>query len=205
MVPATAPPRARSHTRPGLRTATLLLALFALTAALAAESAGSVAEAEPDGDARVAVRPVPGAVLRGFEPPTSPYGPGHRGVALAAGSGDEVVAALDGVVTWAGPVAGVGWVTVDHGGGLDTTYGDLDPVAVTPGADVAAGDTLGWLAGRATHLHWGARRDGEYRDPLALLGRWRPRLVPTEAADDRHAPEATGRDPAAVAARRAAR
>ena len=31
-----------------------------------------------------AIRPVPGRVVRFFDPPEHPYGPGHRGVDLAA-------------------------------------------------------------------------------------------------------------------------
>jgi murein DD-endopeptidase MepM/ murein hydrolase activator NlpD len=124
------------------------------------------------------VLPVAGGVIRGFSPPATPYGPGHRGVDLAAEPGTAVRAALGGSVHFAGPVAGHGWVTVDHGGGLVTTYGWLDPIVVARGQHVGTGGVLGHLAADAAHLDWGARRDGTYIDPLSLLGRWRARLVP---------------------------
>ncbi|HVM20352.1 MAG TPA: peptidoglycan DD-metalloendopeptidase family protein [Egibacteraceae bacterium] len=129
-----------------------------------------------------AVPPVPGRVVRHFDPPATRYAAGHRGVDLRAHAGDPVVAAMGGTVTFAGRVAGIGWVTVNHGGGLDTTYGPLDPPAVSAGDVVPAGWLLGFLARDATHLDWGARLAGEYVDPLALLGRWETYL--TLAVDD---------------------
>lgn len=135
-----------------------------------------------------AVRPVVGAVVRPFDPPVNPYGAGHRGVDLAAAPGEHVRAALPGTVAFAGPVAGRGWVTVDHGGGLRTTYGDVVP-SVGVDDEVGAGDVIGQLADGARHLDWGARLarigggaegpgdPGDYIDPLSLLERWRPRLT----------------------------
>jgi murein DD-endopeptidase MepM/ murein hydrolase activator NlpD len=130
------------------------------------------------------VAPVPGPVIRGFEAPPSPYAAGHRGVDLAAAPGEEVRAALPGLVTFSGLVAGKGWVTVRHeqaAGGLETTYGDLDPRIVAAGDRVKAGQPLGLLDAAADHLDWGARLDGRYIDPLALLGQWEVHLVREEA------------------------
>ncbi len=127
-----------------------------------------------------AVLPVDGPVVRGFDPPATPYGSGHRGVDLAVPPGTPVHAALGGTVTFSGQVGGRGWVTVAHGGGLDTTYGWLDPREVRAGEHVRTGQRLGLLAADASHLDWGARLDGAYLDPRSLLGRWRARLV----ADD---------------------
>jgi len=121
--------------------------------------------------------PVAGALLRSFSRPASAFGPGHRGVDLAGAPGEEVVAALPGTVAFSGVVVGTGWVTVDHGGGLDTTYGPLDPRRVATGQRVDAGEVLGRLAAAASHLDWGARLDGGYIDPLRLLRPWRLHLV----------------------------
>jgi murein DD-endopeptidase MepM/ murein hydrolase activator NlpD len=126
------------------------------------------------------VRPHDGPVVAPFDPPQSRYGPGHRGVDLAGRPGESVRAALPGTVTFAGPVAGVGWVTVRHSDGLDTTYGPLDPRRVEVGERVAAGQVLGVLAAGATHLDWGARRDGRYVDPLGLLPAAGARLIALE-------------------------
>jgi murein DD-endopeptidase MepM/ murein hydrolase activator NlpD len=132
----------------------------------------------------LAVAPVPGAVVRDFVPPPTQYAAGHRGVDLAASPGEPVVAAMGGRITFAGPVALVGWVTVDHGGGLSTTYGPLQPRAVIAGQSVARGTLLGFLAPHAVHLDWGARLDGEYIDPLALLRQWEAYLTNDTLEDD---------------------
>lgn len=124
------------------------------------------------------------AVLTRFQPPPTPYAAGHRGVDLAASSGRTVVAAGGGVVRYAGVVAGRGVVVIAHPDGISTEY---EPVSssVRAGQPVASGQRIGTLTGRhaaclpASCLHWGARRGGDYLDPLSLL---RPlgvvRLVP---------------------------
>ncbi|GAC1326527.1 MAG: hypothetical protein NVSMB13_11660 [Mycobacteriales bacterium] len=57
----------------------------------------------------------PAAVVRGFDPPATRYGAGHRGVDLAAPVGQPVTAAGGGVVSIAGDVAGRGVLVVVHG------------------------------------------------------------------------------------------
>ena len=74
------------------------------------------------------LRPVDGAVVHPFEEPASVYGPGHRGADLAASPGTPVRAANDGVVSFAGSVAGTLHVTVAHAGGLRTSYSFLASV-----------------------------------------------------------------------------
>lgn len=143
----------------------------------AGATAGTAAPGETHTDRGPAILPVPGAVRRGFEPPAHPYGPGHRGVALEARPEDPVRAALAGRVSFAGEVARVGWVSVDHGMGLVTSYGPIDPRRVAAGERVGRGQVLGRLAEDAAHLRWGARLHGDYIDPLLLLGSWRVRLV----------------------------
>src|SRR5689334_7739906 len=86
--------------------------------------------------------PVP-RVVRGFEPPDSPYGPGHRGVDLAGALGQPVLAIGPGRVAFAGSVGGRGVVIVDHGV-LRSTYQPVLP-GVRTGATVAAGQQLGAL------------------------------------------------------------
>lgn len=152
--------------------------LLAALLSTAPSSAGDVSgRAVPETEGEVLL-PVAGPLLRPFEPPATPYGPGHRGVDLAAEPGTPVLAALGGVVTFSGQVARRGWVTVDHGGGLATSYGWIEPRRVGRGERVRAGQVLGRLAIDAGHLDWGARIDGAYVDPLSLLGPWRARLVP---------------------------
>ncbi|WP_097867051.1 murein hydrolase activator EnvC family protein [Streptomyces sp. rh34] len=117
------------------------------------------------------------SVLRGWEPPAGPYGPGHRGVDLAAGPGARVLAVADGRVSFAGRVAGRGVVAIEVAGSgsppLRTTY---EPVRalVEKGAITRAGQPVGVLEERPFHcaegcLHWGLRRGDVYLDPLSLL------------------------------------
>ncbi len=118
--------------------------------------------------------PVSGPVIRPFDPPTSPYGAGHRGIDVAAAVGSPVVAAAPGVVSFAGPVGGQLFVSVDHGGGVVSSYSFLSAVGVRRGDAVAQGQDVGRSGqGHAgitpTHLHFGVRVDGEYVDPLSFL------------------------------------
>jgi hypothetical protein len=126
-------------------------------------------------------------VDRGFEPPSSAYGVGHRGVDLRGALGQQVLSAGPGRVTYAGLLAGRGVVTVTHAQGLRTTY---EPVAATVavGALVARGTVLGHLTGGhascrpgLTCLHWGLLRGAVYLDPLSLLRTPRLRLLPVDA------------------------
>jgi murein DD-endopeptidase MepM/ murein hydrolase activator NlpD len=121
-------------------------------------------------------------VVQGFVAPSSPWGPGHRGVDLLGRAGERVEAARAGRVVFAGPLAGRGVVVVDHGA-LRTTY---EPVAasVALGARVDAGATIGHLRLASSHcfpracLHWGLIRGHTYLDPLTLLGGGEVRLLP---------------------------
>lgn len=121
--------------------------------------------------------PVDAPVSDPFRPPDSPYGPGNRGIEYDTEPGDAVRAAAPGTVAFAGAVAGTLHVTVDHGGGLLSSYSYLERVSVRSGAVVARGAVIG-LAGE--RLHFGVRLDGGYTDPDAFIGvrRVRVRLVP---------------------------
>lgn len=128
--------------------------------------------------------PPPPVVLVPFAPPPNRFGAGHRGADLAAGDGTVIVAAGPGRVVFAGTVVDRGVVSVEHEGGLRTTYEPLT-ASVTAGAVVAAGQPIGTVqpshppCAPATCLHWGARLpDGTYLDPMALLDPWRVRLWP---------------------------
>jgi len=131
------------------------------------------------------VAPMDGAldVTRPFEAPPGPYAAGHRGVDLGVAPGSPVRAAGDGVVVFAGMVAGRPVISIDHANGLRTTYEPVDP-SVAAGQQVARGSPIGTLlaghAGcpRAACLHWGARRGETYLDPMALLRPVQVRLLP---------------------------
>jgi hypothetical protein len=164
----------------------VLVAVVALLGPLAAPAA----PAAPEPDAYLA--PVDRPLVDHFRPPTSPYGPGNRGVDYATEPGEEVRAAAGGEVTFAGSVGLTLHVVVLHPDGVRTSYSFLSEVLLRRGDRVARGDPVGRAGPR---LHWGARVGDAYVDPLGLLGATGPpavHLVPTEL-----------RVPASVAAERA--
>lgn len=135
--------------------------------------------AGPSGEFGWPLRPRP-TIERRFDKPARDWLPGHRGVDLGGAPGQDVLAAGAGIVVFAGEVAGKPVVSIDHPGGLRTTY---EPVRaeVSVGLRVGRGMRIGTLeAGHqgcasAACLHWGLRREagvrgrGEYLDPLGLL------------------------------------
>ena len=160
---------------PGLR---LLLAV--VLALLLGPAGAGASLAAPDGWVWP-LSPRPG-VERPFQAPERKWLPGHRGVDLAAAPLDVVRSPADGVVSFAGAVAGRPVLSLDHGNGFRTTY---EPVRATvrDGDVVTTGQPVGHLmAGHpgcpaSACLHWGARvasgtpsgGDDDYVDPLALL------------------------------------
>ncbi|MEU9416317.1 M23 family metallopeptidase [Streptomyces sp. NPDC048272] len=130
-----------------------------------------------------AVRPLPPPLIvtRWWDPPPTPYAAGHRGVDLAAPVGAEIRATGPGRVHHAGPVAGRGVLSLTLPGGLRTTYEPVRPLVVE-GEEVAAGQVVAVLT-EGAHcprpcLHWGLLAGDVYLNPLALLPRPTPRLLP---------------------------
>ena len=127
--------------------------------------------------------PVP-RVVRPFREGPFPWSPGHRGADLAADPEQVVLAPADGVVLFAGMVAGRPVLVIAHPDGLRSTY---EPVRASrpPGSTVRRGVAVGVVvASPASHcapqtcLHWGALRGRGYIDPLSLLqGRRAPPVL----------------------------
>lgn len=189
-------PSPTSLTRvPGLALVVVLGALLALLGP--ARVLGAPGDPDPVGE--WPLQPVP-QVVAGFDPPTDPWGAGHRGVDLMGATGQSVRAALPGRVTFAGRLAGRGVVVVDHGP-TRTTY---EPVTATRsvGDLVAAGDPIGGLELVGSHcfpracLHWGWIRGETYLDPLDLVGAGPVRLLPLWRAE----PVPAGTRPASLPA-----
>jgi murein DD-endopeptidase MepM/ murein hydrolase activator NlpD len=118
----------------------------------------------------------PARLSAGFDRPPQNWLPGHRGVDLVGRSGDQVLAAGNGVVSFAGSVAGKGVVVIKHGV-IRTTY---EPVtaSVAIGSRVRVGEVIGTLAVGEGHcssqttvscLHWGLIRGEKYLNPLLLV------------------------------------
>lgn len=119
-------------------------------------------------------------VLRAFDPPPRPWLSGHRGVDLAAASdGAAVVAPAAGTVSFAGVVVDRPVITIDHGGGLRSSFEPVDS-ALSVGSVVAAGQVIGAaLPGHcpASCIHWGVRRGGDYINPLQFVVDLRPSVL----------------------------
>ncbi|MGH2737074.1 MAG: murein hydrolase activator EnvC family protein, partial [Actinomycetota bacterium] len=114
------------------------------------------------------IPPVDAPIRRGFDLPEGVYGPGNRGIDYSASPGQGVRAAEDGVVAFAGPVAGPLAVTIDHGEGMETTYTGLREVHVEAGRLVAQGAWIGEAGDRG--LHFGVLVGDVYVDPVDYLG-----------------------------------
>ena len=139
------------------------LSLLVLTTIAAPARGGDGSWAWPLDDRRVSGR---------FDLPDTEYAAGHRGIDLPGRAGEPVRAVARGRVTFAGSVAGVGVVTVDHGRER-STYQPVDR-SVKRGDTVEAGDVLGRLVGRGSHcatacLHLGRLESESYLDPLDRL------------------------------------
>lgn len=121
-------------------------------------------------------------VVHGFELPAKPWLPGHRGVDLAGRPGQPVLAATPGTITYAGPLAGRGVITITTGT-RRTTYEPVVP-AVSVGTTVQTGTVIGRLSAAGSHclprtcLHWGLLDAKQYLNPLTLVPNRPVRLLP---------------------------
>lgn len=170
----------RSSSDPGRFARLRALGAAALIAVLLTSATASPAGATGADDARWVWPVEPAILVRGYEAPASRYAAGHRGIDLAADVGAEVVAPDDGVVRFAGWVVDRPLVSIDHGGGIVSSF---EPVTadVAEGQRVSRGQSIGVVAagshcsdtGRTASsacLHIGARLHGEYFSPLMMLG-----------------------------------
>ena len=160
-----------------------ILATLAITMVLASGATNSAATtSRAAADAGDWIWPVdpPRVVERPFIAPATRYSAGHRGVDLLAGA--IVYAPADGTVRFAGVVVDRPVLSIDHGGGVVSSY---EPVvaSVAKGDTVTAGQAIGTvLEGhcRSPCVHVGVRVDGEYVSPLSFFGEIpRAVLLPT--------------------------
>ena len=119
--------------------------------------------------------PVVGPVIREFDPPDTPFGSGHRGIDIAVALGSPVRAPAAGTVTFAGPVGGRLFLTIDHGGGLESRYSFLEALVARRGEPVSTGQVIarsgtGHAGDLVPNLHFAVLVDDVYVDPLDYLG-----------------------------------
>ena len=162
-----------------LRSSALILPVIAAIGAIggfAPHAAVRVPEAVASTEVAVATPqwswPIAGAqvIARPYLAPATKYGAGHRGVDLA-GAGD-LLAPADGIAHFAGRVVDRGVLSIDHGGGLLSSYEPVE-TELKAGDAVHRGDVIGEILPghcRSPCLHLGARIDGEYVSPLLYLG-----------------------------------
>ena len=98
----------------------------------------------------------------------------HKGVDLAQPTGTPVHATADGVVDRAEWFSSYGlFVSLEHGGNLETRYGHMSRLNVAAGQSVRKGDIIGYVGstGRSTgpHLHYEVRIAGQAVNPIPYM------------------------------------
>lgn len=99
----------------------------------------------------------------------------HTGIDIGnAGFGAPVIAAADGVVSYAGELGGYGnCVIINHGNGISTLYGHGQAIHTTVGTEVKKGDLIMEVGSTGVstgpHLHFEVRINGNNVDPKPYL------------------------------------
>ena len=100
----------------------------------------------------------------------------HAGIDISVSNvnGAPVVAAADGVVTYAGWIGGYGnCIIINHGSGIVSLYGHGSETVATVGQVVKQGDIVMKVGstGNSTgpHVHFEIRKNGEVVDPIPYL------------------------------------
>jgi len=122
-------------------------------------------------------RPSKGYITSGFGTRSDPFNGGrahHMGIDFSARTGDPVLSAAGGVVSFAGVKSGYGNVVeVDHGNGYTTLYGHNSRLIVRAGDIVRAGQQLAKAGstGRSTgpHVHFEVHVNGRPVNPRQFL------------------------------------
>jgi murein DD-endopeptidase MepM/ murein hydrolase activator NlpD len=164
-------------------------------ASMAPASASSGFSTSPFAPSKVSIpsrNPLDGASMTsGFGMRTHPVlggRRGHKGIDLAMPTGTPVYATADGVISKAEWFSSYGlYISVEHGGKIQTRYGHLSRLSVASGQSVKKGDLIGYVGstGRSTgpHLHYEVRIAGVAVNPVPYMnGSTRALPAPTETA-----------------------
>ena len=99
----------------------------------------------------------------------------HYGLDIDGNTGDPIVAAVAGVVTYSGWLGGYGYLTVVEADEVEYFYAHASELLTYTGQEVSAGELIAKVGstGRSTgsHLHFEIRMDGQAVDPLPYLER----------------------------------
>lgn len=98
----------------------------------------------------------------------------HKGIDLAAPTGTPIYATADGLVSRASWFSTYGlYVSIEHGGQLQTRYAHMSRLNVAKGQRVKKGEVIGFVGstGRSTgpHLHYEVRVDGKAVNPVPYM------------------------------------
>lgn len=124
-----------------------------------------------------AIRPTDGWISSIFGYRTSPFTglrEFHNGLDIATREGTPILAAADGVVTFAGTKGLMGkLIVIDHGYGMVTRYAHIHKMLKKRGDAVKKGDTIALVGntGRSTgsHLHYEVHLDGIPVNPAKYI------------------------------------
>ncbi len=99
---------------------------------------------------------------------------GHKGIDYAGEKGQEIVAAANGTVSFAGWKDGYGnCIIIDHRNGYQTVYGHLDEIKIQVGDKVTTGHLIGTMGSTGittgAQLHFELLKDGENLSPADYM------------------------------------
>ncbi len=119
--------------------------------------------------------PLSGALTSYFGPRSLLGMTYHYGLDIDGATGDAVVAAMAGTVTYSGWLGGYGYVVIVEVDNVEYYYGHASELLVSEGEYVETGEVIAKVGstGRSTgsHLHFEIRIDGQAVDPLPYLER----------------------------------
>jgi len=121
--------------------------------------------------------PMDGIYVSAFGNRRNPFGRGtefHQGIDIANKTGTKIIAAGDGVVTFAGVKSGWGrMILINHGYGYVSLYAHCSSIDVLEGQTVQRGEVIAACGstGLTTgpHLHFGIQLRGVFIDPMKVL------------------------------------
>lgn len=117
------------------------------------------------------VRPYYGSVSSRYGSRRSGF---HTGVDFSGRTGDNIVAADNGTVTFAGWAGGYGYmVKINHNNGYETYYAHCSKLLVKKGQTVSKGQVIARVGstGNSTgpHLHFEVIKDGKTQNPMSYV------------------------------------
>ena len=124
-------------------------------------------------------------IIQRFKAPPKPWLSGHRGVDIRAEPGTRLYAPSDGIISFAGIVAGKNVVSITHSKGRISTF-EPAQTGLAVKTHVKKGQEIGWVEGGSDHcrdicVQWGIKTgEKSYLDPEILVSRKTVVLKPVD-------------------------